>query len=90
MYTIAYKSLDETGGRYQGTMRPCLNWPRPLPGSRLHTPQWRRRIRPFMSSSTHLDAQKKQIVVSLATKEEGATTQSERYARTQCLVTGPG
>jgi hypothetical protein len=32
---------------------------------------------------------RKQIVASLATKAEGATTQSERYARTQCLVMRP-
>jgi hypothetical protein len=34
-----------------------------------------------------VDAERKQIVASLATRADGATTQSERYARTQCLVT---
>jgi hypothetical protein len=36
--------------------------------------------------STHVDSQQKQIVASLATKAEGATTES--YVRTQCLVPG--
>jgi hypothetical protein len=38
--------------------------------------------------STQVEAQHKQIVASLATRVDGVTIQSERYARTQCLMTG--
>ena len=37
--------------------------------------------------STDVDAQRKQIMTRLATRAEGTATESERYARTQCLVT---
>jgi hypothetical protein len=43
-----------------------------------------------MSSPPNVDAQRKQIVAKLTTMVERATIQSERYARTQRLVTGPG
>jgi len=42
-----------------------------------------------MSSPPNVDAQRKQIVAKLTTMVERATIQSERYARTQRLVTGP-
>jgi hypothetical protein len=38
--------------------------------------------------SSHVDTQSKQIVASLPTSVEGMTTQTKRYARTQCLMTG--
>jgi hypothetical protein len=35
LYMIGYKPLGEAGERCQGTMRPCLDWPRLLPGSKV-------------------------------------------------------
>ena len=39
------------------------------------------RTTPYTSSRTHLDAQRKRIVVTLATEVEEVTTQGEPYAR---------
>jgi hypothetical protein len=37
VYTIGDKTLDGPGEKVSGDYDPCLNWPRPLPGSTRHT-----------------------------------------------------
>jgi hypothetical protein len=80
-------------------MRPCVNWPRLLPGC-LHqrgaAPAWLRMDPTTYEFSTQVDAQRKQIVSSPVTRGDGATTQasfaafSVSFGGGACFALGPG
>jgi len=55
-------------------MRRCLNWPRPLPRTKVAHAGTAAAEPTIFEFSTHVDARRKQIVASLATKVGGATT----------------
>jgi hypothetical protein len=84
---IGYKPLDEAGEKISGDYETLMAMAATAAGIKVaHAAMTA--VEP-MSSPTHVDAERKQIVVTLAIRVEGSTTHSERYARTQCLVTGP-
>jgi hypothetical protein len=88
VYTIGYKSLDEArkkmSARYEAVLELAAT-----------TATIKMARRDGFGGSDDIQSRpvwtpdRKQIVASLATKAEGATTQSERYVRTQCLLMAP-